>query len=57
MELWAEAMDDMIALESESDSMTLDQRLKLLEIKALLAISQDVSAIPDAINNPRSAGA
>jgi len=50
-------MDDMIALESESDSMTLDQRLKLLEIKALLAISQDVSAIPDAINNPRSAGA
>lgn len=45
MNLWSMAFDDMNALDGKADEMTLDQRLKLAEIKALLSISQELSQI------------
>jgi hypothetical protein len=45
MLMWHEAADAMAELDRESEEMTVDQRLKLAEIKALLAIGQELSMI------------
>lgn len=54
MSLWNEAYDTMNAIESRfpADSLTLDQQLKLAEIKALLAIGQELSQIHHEGINP-----
>jgi len=49
MGLWHEAMDDLVPLEEGGD-LTIDQRLKALEVKALLSISQELSKIRDHAN-------
>lgn len=55
MDLFAMAFDDMNALDDES--LTVDQRLKIAEIKALLSISQELSKIHhEGINPEYSAG-
>lgn len=53
MLMWHEAADAMNALDRESDDMSLDQRLKLAEIKALLAIGQELSMIHHEGINPQ----
>lgn len=45
MSLWHQAFDDMNVLEADADAMSVDQRLKLAEVKALLAIGQELSRI------------
>ncbi|OXM69633.1 hypothetical protein [Amycolatopsis vastitatis] len=53
MNLWADAFDTMNAVENEhGDSLTVDQRLKLAEVKALLSISQELSGIHHQGINP-----
>lgn len=52
MNLWTEAYDDMNAIDLKSDELTMDQRLKLAEIKALLSISQELSKIHHEGINP-----
>ena len=52
MSLWHEAADDLYALAADAEKMTVDQRLKLAEIKALLAIGQELSTIHHAGINP-----
>jgi hypothetical protein len=44
MALWDEAMDDLVPLEEGGD-LTIDQRLKAIEVRALLSISQELSMI------------
>jgi len=46
MNLWADAFDSMNAIDSNTHlTLTLDQKLKLAEIKALLAIGQELNGI------------
>ena len=47
MNLWYEALTDVNNVESNSnpETLTVDQRLKIAEIKALLAIGQDLNAL------------
>ncbi|MDG4832412.1 hypothetical protein O7627_24335 [Solwaraspora sp. WMMD1047] len=52
MDLWSMAFDDMNALDGQADEMTVDQRLKLAEVKALLSISQELSRIHHQGINP-----
>lgn len=52
MSLWADAFDDMNKIDMLSEDLTLDQRLKVAEIKALLSISQELSGIHHAGINP-----
>ncbi len=54
MNVWNEAYDAVSAVENryEVKSMTLDQQLKLAEIKALLAIGQELSQIHHEGINP-----
>lgn len=54
MSLWNEAYDTMNAIESryEVDSLPLDRQLQLAEIKALLAIGQELSQIHHEGINP-----
>lgn len=54
MSLWNEAYDTMNAIESryEVDSLPLEQQLKLAEIRALLAIGQELSQIHHEGINP-----
>lgn len=54
MNLWSEAYSAMSAVENryEVESLTLDQELKLAEIKALLAIGQELSLIHHEGVNP-----
>ena len=51
MNMWADAFDDMNAIDG-SDELTIDQKLKIAEIKALLSISQDLSRIHHGGINP-----
>ena len=45
MNLWADAFDEANAIDSQQgEHLTIDQRLKLAEIKALLAIGQELIA-------------
>lgn len=51
MNMWTDAFDDMNAIDLQHDKLTLDQQLKVAEIKALLSISQELSRIHhDGIN-------
>lgn len=52
MDLWASAFDDMNKIDLNSGDLNLDQQLKLAEIKALLAIGQELSLIQDGGINP-----
>jgi hypothetical protein len=51
--MWHEAADAMNALDGDADEMTVDQKLKLAEIKALLSISQELSRIHHEGINPQ----
>jgi hypothetical protein len=52
MDLWSDAFDSMNAIDRDADNLTVDQRLKLAEIKALLSISQELSKIHHEGINP-----
>lgn len=52
MDLFAMAFDDMNAIDYQSDELTIDQKLKLAEVKALLSISQELSRIHHEGINP-----
>ncbi|MFB6392665.1 hypothetical protein [Polymorphospora lycopeni] len=45
MDMWSDAFDTMNAIDMKAKELTLDQQLKLAEIKALLSISQELSRI------------
>ena len=45
MNYWYEALNDVSQIEREVTSLTVDQQLKVAEIKALLAIGQDLNAL------------
>lgn len=53
--LWGSAFDAMNAIDSsrEFEGLNVDQRLKLAEIKALLAIGQELSKIHHEGINPK----
>lgn len=51
MNMFGDAFDSMNALDREDD-LTIDQRLKLAEIKALISISQELSRIHHEGINP-----
>ena len=44
LNLWSSAADDVDRL-SEMDSLTVDQQLKIAEVRALLAIGRELSLI------------
>lgn len=54
MNMWAEAADDLYAAlrEAGEHNLTVDQRLKVAQIKALLSIGQELSLIQDQGINP-----
>lgn len=52
MSMWHEAADDMNAIDAKAEELTIDQRLKLAEIKALLSIGQELSKIHHEGINP-----
>jgi hypothetical protein len=52
MNLWTSAFDDMNAIDRAQYAKTDDQKLKIAEIKALLAIGQELSAIQNDGINP-----
>jgi len=44
--MWNEAMDELANLESEvREDLSLDQRIQLLQVRALLSVSQELSKI------------
>ncbi|WP_432244922.1 hypothetical protein ACRB8A_14380 [Arthrobacter sp. G.S.26] len=46
MNLWYEALDGLGEIQRGSaDSLTVDQKLKIVEIKALMAIGQELNAL------------
>jgi hypothetical protein len=53
MNMWNDAFDDMNAIDLKSKELTIDQRLKVAEIKALLSISQELSKIHHEGINPQ----
>jgi len=53
MNLWGDAFDDMNAIDYKRDDLTIDQQLKIAEVKALLAIAQELSLIQEQGINPR----
>lgn len=59
MNLFAEAFDELNAItareEKLGESLTVDQQLKVAEIKALLSISQELSRIHNEGINPNFA--
>jgi hypothetical protein len=50
--LWSDAFSDMNKIDLSYDNLTPDQRLKVAEIKALLAIGQELSIIQEHGINP-----
>ena len=52
MNLWADAFDDMNALDQKREQMTIEQQLGLAQLKALLSISQELSLIQNQGINP-----
>jgi hypothetical protein len=52
MDLWTDAFDDMNAFDNKIDELSVDQQLKVAEIKALLAIGQQLSKIHHEGINP-----
>lgn len=53
MSLFHEAFDALDAVTSKFEDLTIDQQLKVAEIKALLAISQELSGIHHEGINPQ----
>ncbi|WP_332644183.1 hypothetical protein [Aeromicrobium sp.] len=51
MEMWTHALDEIHAIERE-DVLTVDQRIRVVEIKALLSIGQELSLIHHQGINP-----
>jgi len=46
MNLWIETMDELADLESGArEDLSLDQRIQLLQVRALLSVSQELSKI------------
>jgi hypothetical protein len=54
MNMWADAADTLYGAiqEAGEHNLTLDQRLKVAQIKALLSIGQELSLIQDQGINP-----
>jgi len=50
--IWHEAADDVYEIE-RTEELTVDQKLKAAEIKALLVIGQELSMIQDQGINPK----
>lgn len=50
--LWNDALSDVNEFDGMRESLTTDQKLKIAEIKALLAIGQELSLIQDSGINP-----
>jgi len=53
MNMWTDAFDDMNKIDLKYDELSLDQQLKVVEIKALLAIGAELSLIQDSGINPK----
>ena len=51
-ELWTSAFDDMNEIDRAQHQLTEDQKLKVAEIKVLLAIGQELSIIQERGINP-----
>lgn len=51
MDIWADAFDGVHEVE-RSEVLTVDQRLKVAEIKALLAVGHELAQIQDQGVNP-----
>lgn len=45
MSLWHETMDFIGAIDDANDDLSVDQKLKLAEIMAILSVSQELSRI------------
>ncbi|MFL6162237.1 MAG: hypothetical protein ACJ74U_08410 [Jatrophihabitantaceae bacterium] len=52
MNMYSDAFDAMNAIDSTVEKLTVDQKLKIAEIKALLSISQELSQIHHEGINP-----
>jgi hypothetical protein len=52
VELWTSAFDDMNEIDRAQHQLTEDQKLKVAEIKALLAIGPELSIIQERGINP-----
>lgn len=55
MNLWTDAFDDLSAIERDLEregSATIDQRLEIAKIKAILNLGQELSTIQDQGVNP-----
>ena len=50
--IWHDADDDIYKLNEQAETMNVDQRLELAELKALLAIGQELSGIRHGGVNP-----
>jgi hypothetical protein len=55
MNMWADAADELYAAMQEAGehNLTVDQRLKVAQIKALLSIGQELSLMQDQGINPK----
>jgi hypothetical protein len=53
MNMWADAFDEMNSIDNGRNELTIDQGLKLAEVKALLSISQELSLIHHEGINPK----
>lgn len=52
MNMWADAFDDLNDIDRKRDELSVDQLLKIAEVKALLAIGQELSSIHQHGINP-----
>ncbi|WP_164842390.1 hypothetical protein [Actinoplanes solisilvae] len=53
MSMWHEAADALGQVDPETEELTVDQRLKYAEVKALLSIGQELSRIHEEGINPK----
>ncbi len=51
--MWHEAADALGQVDPETEELTVDQRLKYAEVKALLSIGQELSRIHEEGINPK----
>lgn len=53
MNMWHDTYDELNAIEREHrDDLTVDQKLRMVQTRALLSISQELSLIQDSGINP-----
>lgn len=55
MDLWPQSMDELGAL-SQTEGLTVDQRIALLQIQATLSVSQKLSAVWDVLQRAEHQG-